>query len=236
MRLSDPELVERQYANEAGLAARREAQRRYLEGPDAFEIALEAVKRVKPQRVLEVGCGMGDFAARVASEVGAAVVATDLSPRMVELTRRRGLDGRVADAQELPFPDRAFDCAVANWMLYHVPDVERALAELRRVLRPGGTLVATTIGGEHMADVWRLVGLRVPLREFSRESGEELLRRQFARVERQDVDATLVFPDEAAVHRYVESTIFAQAVSRPLPPVTGAFRSRTRATVFVAER
>jgi SAM-dependent methyltransferase len=236
MRLSDPELVERQYANEAGLAARREAQRRYLEGPDAFEIALEAVKRVKPQSVLEVGCGMGDFAARVASEVGAAVVATDLSPRMVELTRRRGLDGRVADAQELPFPDRAFDCAVANWMLYHVPDVERALAELRRVLRPGGTLVATTIGGEHMADVWRLVALRVPLREFSRESGEELLRRQFARVERQDVDATLVFPDEAAVHQYVESTIFAQAVPRPLPPVTGAFRSRTRATVFVAER
>jgi hypothetical protein len=78
------------------------------------------------------------------------------------------------------------------------------------------------------------VGFRVPVREFSRETGEELLRRHFSRVERQDVDATLVFPDEAAVHRYVNSTVFAYAVPRPLPSVEGALRSRTRTTVFVA--
>jgi hypothetical protein len=87
-----------------------------------------------------------------------------------------------------------------------------------------------------MADVWELVAFGVPMREFSRESGEELLRRHFGRVERRDVDATIVFPDEAAVHRYVESTVFADAVPRPLPSIEGAFRSRTRTTVFVAER
>jgi hypothetical protein len=87
-----------------------------------------------------------------------------------------------------------------------------------------------------MADVWQLVGFGVPLREFSRENGEEAIRRHFARVERKDVDATLVFPDEAAVHRYVESTVFSDAVPRPLPSVDEAFRSRTRTTVFVAER
>jgi len=235
MRLDDPELVRRQYATEDGLAVRRDSQLRFLEGPNAFDVALEAVRRANPARVLEVGCGMGEFAERIA-DAGAEVVATDLSPRMVELAGRRGLDARIADVQALPFADGEFDCAVANWMLYHVPDLDRALGELRRVLRSGGTLVATTIGREHMADVWRLVGFGVPLRQFSRESGEELLSRHFARVERQDVDATLVFPDEAALHRYVGSTVFADAVPRPLPSIEGAFRSRTRTTVFVAER
>ena len=235
MRLSDPTLVERQYATEDGLATRRDAQSRYLEGTNAFDVALEAVLEARPKRFLEVGCGMGEFAARVA-ESGAEVVATDLSPRMVELSRERGLDARVADVQSLPFGDGEFDCVAANWMLYHVPELERALGELRRVLRPGGTLVAATIGVEHMADVWELVGFATPLREFSRETGEELLRKHFSKVARRDVDAVLVFPDEEAVHAYVESTFFADAVPRPLPSVTGAFRSRTRTTVFVAER
>jgi SAM-dependent methyltransferase len=236
VKLNDPELVRRQYETEAGLSTRREAQSRYLQGENAFEVALEAVVNARPTRVLEVGCGMGQFAERVARETAAEIVATDVSPRMVELTRERGLDARLADVQALPFDDCEFDCAVANWMLYHVHDLDRALGELHRVLRPGGKLVATTIGGEHMADVWRLVGFDVPMREFSRENGEERLAAHFARVERRDVDATIVFPDESALHRYVESTCFADAVVRPLPPIEGAFRSRTRTTVFVAER
>ena len=52
---------------------------------------------VRPRRVLEVGCGMGTFAERVAWDTSAEVVATDLSPRMVEVACERGLDARVAD-------------------------------------------------------------------------------------------------------------------------------------------
>ena len=234
MRLNDPELVQRQYATEDGLSTRRDAQLRFLEGTNGFDVAVEAVVEARPRRLLEVGCGMGQFAAAVAERTDAEVVATDLSSRMVELASMCGVDARLADVQALPFAEGEFDCAVANWMLYHVPDVDQALSELRRVLETDGTLVATTIGGEHMAEVWGLVGFRVPLREFSRENGEEQLRRHFATVERRDVDATLLFPDEAAVHRYVESTVFAAAVPRPLPSVEAPFRSRTRTTVFVA--
>jgi SAM-dependent methyltransferase len=234
MRLNDPELVQRQYATEDGLSIRRDAQARFLEGTNAFDVAVEAVVDARPRRLLEVGCGMGQFAAAVAGRTDAEVVAIDLSPRMVELASERGLDARVADVEALPFEGAEFDCVAANWMLYHVPDVDRALGELRRVLDDDGTLVATTIGAEHMADVWELVGFGLPLREFSRENGEELLRRHFATVERQDVDAALVFPDETDVHGYVESTYFADAVARPLPSVEAPFRSRTRTTVFVA--
>lgn len=236
MRLNDPELVRRQYETEDGLEARREAQTRYRQGPDGFDAAFAAVVEADPRRVLEVGCGMGQFAERVARETSAEVVATDVSPRMVEIAASRGLDARLADAQALPFEDGEFDCAVANAMLYHVADLERSLAELHRVLEPGGRVVATTIGVEHMRELWELLGYHVPERQFSRETGEEALSRHFARVERRDVDAVLVFPDAAAVHDYVDSTLFADAVPRPLPDFEGPFTSRTLATVFVAER
>jgi SAM-dependent methyltransferase len=236
MRLNDPELVRRQYASEDGLAVRRDFQLRFRQGPDAFDTAFVAVAEARPRRVLEVGCGMGNFAERVARDTSAEVVATDLSPRMVEVACERGLDARVADVQELPFEDGEFDCAVANAMLYHVEDLDRALSELARVLEPGGRLVAVTIGEGHMAEVWRLVGYRKPERPFSRENGEEQLARHFRSVEREDVDAQLVFPDAAAVHEYVDSTIFSAQVARPLPEFNGPFRASVQATVFVAER
>ncbi len=206
MKLNDPELVRRQYESDAGLAVRRDAHARFREGPSAFETALDAVIEARPRRVLEVGCGMGEFAERLERESSAEVVATDLSPRMVEVAKERGVDARVADVQELPFGDGEFDCVVANAM----PD--------------------------HMAELWQLVGFTIPFRPFSRENGEEQLLRHFAQVERRDVDAVLVFPDAPAVRRYVESTLFSDAVPRPVPEFEGAFRSRTRATVFVAER
>jgi SAM-dependent methyltransferase len=236
MRLNDPELVRRQYAQEHGLAVRRDSQLRFREGPDAFDVAFAAVAEAEPRRVLEVGCGMGNFAERVAQETFAEVVATDLSPRMVELARERGLDARVADVQQLPFDDGVFDCAVANAMLYHVEDLDQALTELARVLEPGGRLVAVTIGAEHMEELWALVGYRLPERPFSRENGAEHLGRHFRDVRRQDVEAELVFPDSSAVHDYVESTIFSSEVPRPLPDFEGPFRAGVRTTVFVAER
>ena len=236
MRLNDPELVRRQYAQEHGLAVRRDSQLRFRDGPDAFDVAFEAVAEAEPRRVLEVGCGMGNFAERVARKTSAEVIATDLSPRMVELARERGLDARVADVQVLPFEDGEFDCAIANAMLYHVEDLDRALVELGRVLEPGGRLVAVTIGSEHLAELWELVGYRLPERPFSRENGAERLARHFAEVRREDVDAELVFPDASAVRDYVDSTIFSGEVPRPLPDFEGPFRSGVRTTVFVAAR
>ena len=236
MRLNDPELVRRQYASEDGLAVRRDFQQRFREGPDAFDTAFDAVAEAQPRRVLEVGCGMGNFAERVSRETSAEVVATDLSARMVEVARGRGLGARIADVQELPFEDGEFDCAVANAMLYHVEDLDRALSELARVLEPGGKLVAVTIGEGHMAEVWRLVGYEKAERPFSRENGASQLARHFRKVQREDVDAQLVFPDAAAVHEYVDSTIFSAEVARPLPEFEGPFRAGAHATVFVAER
>ena len=109
---------------------------------------------------------------------------------MVELHAARGVDARLGDVQELPFADGAFDAAVAAWMLYHVPDVERGLAELARVLRPGGRLVAVTNGARATCRARGQLVDEGPQADypFGRENGEELLARHFARVERRDVD------------------------------------------------
>ena len=96
-------------------------------------------------RVLEIGVGMGsDFVRWL--RAGADAVGLDLTSRAVETTRRRleqegfGADVRVADAEELPFPDGEFDIVYSWGVLHHTPHTERAIDEARRVLKPGGRL------------------------------------------------------------------------------------------------
>jgi SAM-dependent methyltransferase len=236
MRLSDPEVVAREYADEHGLAARKAAYR-WAEGPDARETAFAAVAEVRPRRFLEVGCGEGELAERVQAELGCEVVAVDQSERMVELTRARGVDARIADVQELPFEDASFDCAAANWMLYHVPQLDRALSELARVLRPGGRLVAATNSVRHLSELWALVGLDYPAaREFSSESGGAELARHFEHVERHEVEGTLVFPDRDAVVGYFAATVLFKDRAEVVPPFDGPFTATRRNVVFVATK
>ncbi len=233
-RLNDPEVVSVEYESEAGLLGRRAAYR-FAEGPNAVEMTFEAVAEVSPQRVLEVGCGPGELAARIAQELAAEVVAVDSSPAMVELARALGVDARQADAQELPFGDAEFDCAVAAWMLYHVPDVDRALAELARVLRPGWRLVAVTNHLDHLRELRELVGL--PPRHaspFSGENGEELLSRHFDAVEARDAGGTIRFPNRDEAQSYVEASRTLFGASGEIPPFEGPLVVHRHAVVFVA--
>ncbi len=237
MSFDDPETVALEYASEERLLARRAVFTDLVDGPDAEELALAALRESAPERVLDVGSGPGYFAERLREELAAQVVAVDASPRMVELARGRGLEARVADVQDLPFPDGAFDAVVANWMLYHVPDLGRGLAEIVRVLRPGGHLVAATFGEDHLRELWVWLEYEEAAAVgFSRENGAAALGRHFARVERRDADAVVVFPDREAVRRYVAATIRGSHLAASLPPWTGEFRARSSQAVFVAEK
>jgi SAM-dependent methyltransferase len=232
-RLDDPALVAEEYSDETRL--RRRAS--IYGGNDAKAVALREVAEAGPRTVLEVGCGPGDFAALVAAETGANVVAVDISRRMVELARNRGVDARLGDVQELPFADAEFDVAVAGWMLYHVPGLDRAIEELARVLRPGGRLVAMTNSVLHLIELRELVGTGPAPLTFSRESGEELLRDRFATVEGIDVDGTVEFADRAAVEDYVRASIVMSPFVQELPrSIDEPFTARRATTVFVATK
>jgi SAM-dependent methyltransferase len=102
-------------------------------------------------RVLDVGCGPGDVAIELSAVVGptGAVLGVDASEAMIDAARRRAAaagstaEFRVADARSLTIDDGAFDACRTERMLQWVPDIDRAAAELVRVLRPGGRLVVT---------------------------------------------------------------------------------------------
>src|SRR3954468_12889275 len=98
--------------------------------------------------VLEVGCGTGFFLLNL-MQAGLATKGsvTDLSPGMVQAALRNAehpglpVDGKVADAETIPYPDDTFDLVVGHAVLHHIPDVEAALREVLRVLEPGGRFV-----------------------------------------------------------------------------------------------
>ena len=226
MRLDDPVHVASQYASEAPLEARRSIYAD-AEGPDAREVAFAAIAEAAPERVLEVGGGPGELSERIQRELGAEVVMLDISPRMVELARGRGVNARVGDVQDIPFADDEFDVAVAAWMLYHVPDLDRGLSELARV---APRLVAVTNGQDHTLELRRLAGERAWQPRFRREEAGELLERHFARVERRDTDGWVTV-DPDGVRRYLES-LGGGPAEGPDSPI----RVRTACGIFVADR
>jgi ubiquinone/menaquinone biosynthesis C-methylase UbiE len=112
----------------------------YYERPAMIDLAGD----VNGHRILDAGCGAGPLSAALRAK-GAIVTGFDASPAMVELARQRlgdDADLHVADvSQPLPFADGAFDDVVASLVLHYLPDWTAPLAELRRVVKPGGRLI-----------------------------------------------------------------------------------------------
>ena len=131
-------------------------------------------------RFLDVGCGPGALTAAAIAHLGVAnVAAVDPAPGFVAACRERhpGIDVRPGPMEQLPFDDGEFDCAAAQLVFHFVSDPERGVAEMRRVVRPGGVVAAS---------VW----------DFAQEM--EMLRAFWDAALRLDPDA----PDEARVLRF----------------------------------
>jgi len=106
------------------------------------ELELTAVEPlVRGSDVLEVGCGTGLILEKLAT-LAKRAEGVDLSPGMLALAKKRGLNVREGSATELPFADASFDAVLSFKVLAHVPDIERALSEMARVCRPGGHVIA----------------------------------------------------------------------------------------------
>jgi SAM-dependent methyltransferase len=205
----DPDyLREVQYRDPSKLAARADLHRKY--GTAAVGWVPWVIAQVdwpEAGHVLEVGCGPGWLWADTAAlPAGLRLTLTDLSPGMVAVARDRAgassglevVEAKVADARELPFDDEAFDVVIANHMLYHVPAPETAVAELARVLRPDGVLMAATSGPRHLRELWEIRAevFGGPPRSLNTEvfgsvTGASILRAFFSNVEWREYADTL---------------------------------------------
>ncbi|MFE0155424.1 class I SAM-dependent methyltransferase [Nonomuraea sp. NPDC059007] len=142
---------------------------------------LNLVRKSRAPRLLDLGCGTGVVTA-AALALGADVTAVDSDLDMLEYTARAHPHAavRLAALPELPFPDGGFDAVAGNFVIQHAPGTPATLAELHRVLRPGGTLALSWWKREEMpattllADAAASAGLPVdpdPPRDFDRYAG-----------------------------------------------------------------
>jgi SAM-dependent methyltransferase len=227
--------VRDQYSTPDNLRARKSAYEN-AEGDDPRQFAFEAVAAAQPRRVLEVGGGEGELAERLINELGVELVGIDQSQAMVEEQRAKGIDARVGDVQQLPFADGEFDVAVAAWMLFHVADLGRGLAELARVLTPGGRLVAVTNAVDHLQELWDVAQRASDMGQFTfrSDNGEEVLRRHFEKVECRDATGSVVM-DDATIRRFAGSWAALGSLVQ-MPPLGQPVVVRRHSTVFVARK
>jgi len=159
---------------------------------DLFDatVPAEELRDLPYDRALELGCGSGFFLLNlIQAGVARRGSVTDLSPGMVKVATRNGenlglqIDGRVADAEGIPYDDHSFDLVVGHAVLHHIPDVELSLREVVRVLKPGGRFVfagePTTVGNGYARSLstltWRVATnvTRLPgLRDWRRPQAE----------------------------------------------------------------
>jgi SAM-dependent methyltransferase len=231
-KLNDRDVVAREYATIDRLAMRRLDRTAWLGGDEPWLLALAAIAEVRPAHVLDAGCGSGDFAALIAAP---DVQCVDLSPAAVDAARAKGLRAEVAEIQNLPFPNGSFDVAVANWVLYHVPDRALAVAELARVLTPAGRLVGCYNAPGHLEQLWTRVGVAVEADDFNADNGPEELLLSFRQVQVREAHGEVLWETRERVQTYLDAyremygSLTAPAGSYPL-------RATRRNVVIVADR
>lgn len=188
---------------------------------DWFEWLAEQIDWSSARDVLEVGCGTGLFWTHVSPSVGQHLVITlsDLSQAMVDTALARAQEcnrdakGLAADVHGLPFDDDSFDLVIANHMLYHSPDPSSAIKEIARVLRPGGTLIASTNGPRHLHELYDIdaavFGATSARNDnvmiFGSVSGVSLLRQSFGEIDWRSHEDRLVCTEPDDVVAYLTS-------------------------------
>lgn len=223
-------LTQDAYATEEHLAVRMRTHELYsFPKIDYPRWVVDTITWRGDEWVLDVGAGPGTYRELVQERAPSGLyVAGDLSWGMIRRVSETGTPALNLDVQQLPFASGVFDVVLANHMLYHVPDVARALGEMKRVLKPDGMLLAATNSASTMPELDTLARractlLGYPRQEFiphhqafTLENGPAQVARFFRAVARYDLPSAFHFPSVEPVLEYINSL---KAIRAPqLPP------------------
>lgn len=209
-----------QYRTDVNLAARQSIYAYQRPAIDLPASALDLAGIGPDSTVADIGCGNGAYLTElIRRDHRGPMLGVDMSMGMLAAASSRAPRATLlaGDAAALPLADHSADLAMANHMLYHVPDPERAIAELRRITRPGGQVIVTLNGANHLRELNAVVadalrslgtGLRSPSHgEIRLDDAGPLLRRFFSSVTRHEFTGILYVPGPEPVVNYVHSTI-----------------------------
>lgn len=219
-------LRDHQYRDSTNLSARANLHQQFSTNPLAWpRWVFGQIKLAPGVRVLELGCGNAalwqENRDRLPSDC--AITLSDFSSGMLQTAREQlgqlaaRFDWEIIDAQAIGHATGTFDVVIANHMLYHVPDRDRAISEIQRVLRDGGTLYAATNGAAHMRELDDLLSAVAPevqrddtRSHFTLENGAQQLGRSFATVTVTPYPDALDVPIAEPLIEYILSTAAAE--------------------------
>lgn len=218
------DVVEEQYENSRKLSIRLMFQKNYRTNPISYQDWLYGnYDLFEGCKILEIGCGTGAFWEGKLDLLpkGVEITLSDISQGMVDIVKEKfssysNMNFTQIDIQEIPFADEMFDFVIANSMLYHVPDIPRALDEVHRVLKKRGKFFCATNGVNGLNQF-----LHKKLREFNpdikafdegsvtftMQNGRGYLEECFPKIKILHYDNILKVTKVEDLVEYIESTI-----------------------------
>lgn len=202
--LNKKESVQAQYATSANLNTRISIHEKYSTNKTGFANWIFSNYRIPVgAKILELGCGTGNMWQNRAELISkcSELVLSDFSEGMIKTARDNlkqfsDIIYKIIDIQNIPFEDEHFDVVIANMMLYHVPNLQKALNEVKRVLKTEGTFYAATYGEhgivEYLCQSLGAYGVTDKVnKKFTLQNGEDILKKHFTKVERLDYEDSL---------------------------------------------
>ena len=218
----DKKMVECQYKNPSNFAKRREVHEKFGTNKyDSYKWLFDHFDFSHECKILELGSGLGTLWLNNQERIqqGWNITLTDFSQEMLDNLKQNlenvahPFNFQLVNIENIPYANASFDVVIANGLLYLVPDLEKAIKEIARVLRHGGVLIASTSGSKYMKELEELIEKNnLPVHRgytkysFSLDNGKDLLLPSFSKIELFRNENALLITEAEPLADYILST------------------------------
>lgn len=214
--INEANAVKKQYQNANNLNTRISIHDKYSTNKMEFGNWIYSNYSIpEGARILELGCGTATYWIERIEIDKCSLILSDLSEGMLEtaknnLSNYKNIEYKIIDIQDIPYEDNSFDVVIANMMLYHVPDINKALAEVKRVLKNDGVFYAATYGEhgiiDYLSKLLSSCGIEDHTnKNFTLQNGKSILNPYFRSVERLEYKDSLEVTNVDDIVDYIYS-------------------------------